>query len=120
MLEVVLQNLRGEGRVHDGVSGSMVRTTSPRHTTSAADRPAISAGKHQIDFELRRWQRISSSARNSIPERLMFSVVPARQPLFSDRPVLQRQVKIETVARKGDELRVRSPASTCMAKRADM
>ena len=56
--------------------GSMVRTTSPRHTTSVADRPAISAGSTRLISSCELGCN-TSSAWNSNPDRLMFSVVPS-------------------------------------------
>ena len=58
----------------------MARTTSPRQRPSAVDSPAISAGNTRL-ISIWTSDLIISSARNSIPERLMFSLVPfcARQ-----------------------------------------
>ena len=58
--------------------GSTLRTTSPRQTTSVADRPAISAGSTRLISSCALGCTIPS-AWKSMPERLMFSVLPSCQ-----------------------------------------
>ena len=94
-------------------SVSTARTTSPRQTTSAAASPAISSGQHEVDFELRvgsdRFFRAEQHSRAA--DIFGGALAPV---VFSDQPVFQRQVKIETFGAEGrGNLRSRRPLELC-------
>jgi len=72
----------------------MARTTSPRQRPSAVDSPAISAGDTGL-ISIWTSDRIISSARNSIPERLMFSLVLFCARQLARQPIFQWQLTIE-------------------------
>ncbi len=90
--------------------GSIVRTTSPRQTTSAAAKPAISGGNTRLISSCA-LGAIDSSAWKSIPERLMFSVVPSRQPLSPTRLYFSGKRRSKRVARNGEDILLRVRAS---------
>ena len=72
----------------------MARTTSPRQRPSAVDSPAISAGNTGL-ISIWTSDRIISSARNSIPERLMFSLMLFCARQLGREPIFQSQLTIE-------------------------
>src|SRR3954447_23139754 len=86
---------------------STVRTTSPLQTTSVSESPAISAGRTRLISSCE-FGCSASSAWNSIPERLMFSVFP-NASLFRRDGDIAKASGVGIVARAREELPVPAP-----------